>query len=162
MLSVAELLLGLSRHLSTYTLGPDRAALGSLEFAGNVLEMAMRLRGSGVSSGPRVQAIGFDVGIARRRLDSEVLPTLEALGWVDVTRDQDGDLYSVSERIPPLAEVVHKADAILAMARPDGAERAVLKILDATTMLPLTRASALEVAMEVSTEQEAERALNYL
>jgi hypothetical protein len=81
---------------------------------------------------------------------------------VETVRDQEGNLLSVSELIPPLAEVVAKADGILAIARPDGAERAVLNILDATTTLPLTRDAAIEVGVEVATEHEAERALNYL
>ncbi len=63
MLSTAELLLGISRHLGTYAVGPDRAALGQLEFAGQVLELAIRLRGSGTSTGDRVAAIAVDAGI---------------------------------------------------------------------------------------------------
>ena len=34
VLTEAELVLGLSRHLSAYARGPERAALGELEFAG--------------------------------------------------------------------------------------------------------------------------------
>lgn len=162
MLSTAESLLGLSRHLGAYALGPERAALGQLEFAGSVLELAMRLRGSGVSTSRRVAAIALDAGIDRRRLLGDLLPTLEALQLVDLAHGPDGDLYSVTERIPPLNELLALADAILGAAFPEPVERGVLAILNATTVMPITRDSAIEEGTRVASEQDAERALGYL
>jgi hypothetical protein len=43
LLSTAELLLGLTRHLRTYTRGPERTALGQLEFARLVSLKKLRL-----------------------------------------------------------------------------------------------------------------------
>ncbi len=78
VLTDAELVLGLSRHLSAYTMGPERAALGELEFAGWVFDVAFRLRGSTTSPARRVRAIGLDVGLSNRNL-REVMTTLETM-----------------------------------------------------------------------------------
>jgi len=106
VLSDAEVLLGLSRHLSAYALSPSTAALEQLSFAGWVYEMAWRLRGSGVSSPERVEAIAVEARISRRRLLGDVLPTLETLGWVSLQRKADGALHAVVEVIPPAAELL--------------------------------------------------------
>lgn len=162
MISTAELLVGLSRHLGTYTLGPDRAALGSLEFSGNVLEIAIRLRGSVVSTMDRVSAIALDAGVPRRSLVNEILPTLETLGWLEVNRDKDSRPASVSEQIPPTGELLAYADRILEIAVPDDVELAVLEILKLTIRLPVTRKTALEAASGLAGEGRAKRALDYL
>lgn len=162
MLTTAETLLGLTRHLSAYTIGPDRAALAQLEYAGQVLELAIRLRGSGVSPGARVGAIGIDAGIARRHLVSEILPALESLGWVECRRDDSAVVLAVSETIPPLEQLLTYADTILELVRPDPLERAVLAMLDATTVMPITRTTAIGVGNEVASEEAAARALNVL
>jgi hypothetical protein len=80
MLTDAELILGLSRHLGAYAVGPAKAAFAQLEFAGHVFEMAWRLQGSGLSSGRRVSAIAMEAGIGERMLQHEVLPALASLG----------------------------------------------------------------------------------
>ena len=162
MLTTAESLLGLSRHLAEYALGPDRAALGNLEFAGHVLEIAVRLRGSGVSTANRVAAISLDAGIPLRSLELQVLPALEMLGWLDFERDSDRSLQIVSEQIPPLPELVSRANKVLDIANPELVERALLKILDATTAMPLTRETAIEIGIEVADEPIATRAIDYL
>lgn len=162
MLTTAETIVGLTRHLSAYTLGPDRAALAQLEFAGQVLELALRLRGSGVSPGPRIGAIGLDVGVAKRHLNKEILPTLESLGWVECRWDDAGELRAVSEAVPPVQVLLGYADSILDMVRPEPLERAVVAILDASTVLPITRATAIEVGTSVATEEAAKRALDAL
>lgn len=46
----AEMMLGLHRHLTAYSVVPATSALGELQFAGKLYELAFRLRGSGVSS----------------------------------------------------------------------------------------------------------------
>lgn len=162
MLSTAETLLGMTRHLSAYTLGPDRAALAQLEFAGQVLDLSIRLRGSGVSTGPRVVAIALDAGISARLLKREVLPALESLGWVESFYGPDKQLISVSEQLPPLAGLLAAADMILNLATPEPLERAVVAVLDATTVMPITRDTALEVGAEHATAEIAERAVNVL
>ena len=162
VLSTAELLLGLTRHLRAYTMGPERAALGQLEFAGNVLDLALRLRGSGTSPGDRVIAIATDAGIDKRRLMKDVLPTLEALGLVDTQAAPDGRPVVVIERLPPLEELLGLADSILIIAMPEPVELALLKILDLTTIMPETRAGCIEAASVVASEEIAERALGYL
>jgi hypothetical protein len=162
LLSTAEQLLGLTRHLRTYTMGPERAALGQLEFAGNVLEIAIRLRGSGTSPGERVVAIATDAGVDKRRLVFDVLPTLGTLGLIETSLGADGRPTAVIERLPPLPELLALADPILNTALPEPVERALLKILDATTVMPETKASCMQLACEVSSEEQAERALGFL
>jgi hypothetical protein len=162
VLSTAETLLGLSRHLSAYTLGPDRAALAQLEFAGQVLELCVRLRGSGVSTGPRVAAIALDAGISSRLLNREILPTLDSLGWVESFRGDDGKLISVSEHLPPMSALLAQAERILNLATPEPLERAVIAVLDASTVMPITRDTALAVGCEHASEEITARALDVL
>lgn len=161
MISTAEALLGVSRHLAQYTLGPDRAALGTLELAGHMLEMAVRLRGSGVSSGRRVTAIALNAGITRRSLALEILPTLESLNWVEAVWDE-GTLVQLSEQVPPLVEIVGRADDLLKMLRPEPVELAVLDVLDATTRMPLTVGNAVQRATSIAPEEDVRSAISYL
>lgn len=142
VLTDAELLLGLSRHLRVYQMGPERAALDQLEFAGQVLDLAFRLRGSTSSPAPRVAAIGLEMGLGTRHL-RDVVATLEALAWVSVERDTDGQPLSVAESIPAPVDLVASAATLLdtLMVRP--AERAALAILRATSLQPLSIDDAL-------------------
>jgi hypothetical protein len=161
MLSTAELLLGISRHLSEYTAGTDRATLGQLEFAGRVLEIAVRLRGSGVSSARRVAAIGEAAGLSRNETFGQILPSLQALGWVEII-ELDGEPQQVSEAVPPLSELVAQADRILEVVRPQAVERAALLLMDETTKMPVTHARAVELAASRTSEEDALRALRLL
>jgi len=162
ILTDAELVLGLSRHLSAYAMGSDRAALGELEFAGWVFDVAFRLRGSTTSPAARVSAIGTDVGLSARTL-KEVMVTLEQMGWVTVTRDQASAPISVSETIPSAPELVAASDRLFAVLSVGGTERGALTLLRATTMQPLLETEALEatVGSEVS-DREAADALRHL
>ncbi len=146
MLSDAEVLLGLSRHLSAYAMNPSTAALEQLSFAGWVYEMAWRLRGSGASSPERVEAIALEARISRRRLLVDVLPTLETLGWVSVQRKADNTLHAVVEVIPPPTELLGLAESVLEVAMPTATERSALTLLRATTLQPLEVTAALEEA----------------
>ena len=161
MLSTAEMLIGFSRHLGMYAQGPQRAAFGSLEFGGQLLELAVRLHGSGVSSIARVRAIAADAGISDFQFLRQHLPTLETLEWTQVIRN-DGDVIAVSDNVPPFSELFLAADGVLEIASPSPVERAALRLLDATTVMPLTRDRAIEVGVEVATEEEVSRALGYL
>jgi len=162
VISEAEILLGLTRHLNAYAHGPARAALAQLEFAGQILEMAVRLRGSGVSPGRRVVAIGLEAGIAKRRLVQEVLPVLQSLSLIEFQQNHDNKLLSVTEQIPPLPILLNLAESILDIVQPDSEERAIVTILDATTKMPITRDSALEEGSAVSSERAANRALDLM
>ena len=122
--------------------------------------MAVRLRGSGVSPGRRVAAIGLEAGIATRRLVQEVLPILETLGLIECQTNSDNELLLVTEQIPPVPILLDLADSILEIAQPDPEERAIIAILDATTKMPLTRDSALEEGSTQSSERAARRALD--
>jgi len=159
VLTDAELILGLSRHLGVYAVSSAKAGLGQLEFAGQVFELAWRLRESGVSSAGRVSAIGLEAGIAQRTLHRDVLPALESLGWVDLRRDEDGTILVVDERIPPPAELLGLAGSVLDIALPTASERAALVLLRETTMRPLLLEAALEAATSVASEENVRRAL---
>jgi hypothetical protein len=76
VLDDAELLLGVSRHLSTYVVSSAHAALESLQYAGQVYELAWRLRNAPLSSAARIEAIALEAAIGRRQLLRDVLPTL--------------------------------------------------------------------------------------
>jgi hypothetical protein len=163
ILTDAELVLGLSRHLSAYSKGPERAALGELEFAGWVFDVAFRLRGSTTSPARRVQAIGLDVGLTPRDLKS-VMQTLEAMSWITISRDKDDAAVSVSERLPSPADLVAAGPALLNVVGIGANERAALHLLRSTTLQPLLREEALSVAArEVTGDDEAcEEALRCL
>jgi hypothetical protein len=137
------------------------AALESLIYAGQVYEMAWRLRNAPLSSARRVSAIGVEARIGPRQLDREILPTLETLGWARCTRNADGELLSVDSLVPPTSELVGAAGRILDIVMATPVQRAALGILRATTRQPLEREAALEAASEFG-EQAADEALRHL
>lgn len=157
LLTEAELVLGLSRHLSAYAMGSERAALGNLEFAGWVFDLAFRLRGSTTSSAQRVSAIGLDVGLSSRNLTA-VLATLDTIGWVTVARDAQGRPVSVAETMPAAGEMVRSAPRLLEIVGAEPVELAALDLLRATAMQPLVVDDALARAAVASTMDSAETA----
>lgn len=158
VLSDAELTLGLSRHLGAFAMTPERAALGNLEFAGQVFEMAFRLRGSTTSPAPRVKAIGLDASLQPRTL-RDVLATMEELGWISVNRDASGSPLSVNETIPAIPSLIEEGTRVLDMVAAESVERAALHMLRATSMQPLLTDEALEgAAIAARGEEEAAQA----
>lgn len=153
VLSDVELTLGLSRHLSAYAMAPERAALGNLEFAGQVFEMAFRMRGSTTSPAARVSAIGLDAALTPRTL-KDVLATMETLGWISVNRDKNGVALSVNERIPAIPALISAGPAVLDMVAVEAVERAALHLLRATTMQPLLADEALAGATAAADDRE--------
>lgn len=65
LISDAQLILGYSRRLTAYAVSDVHAELETLRFAGQVYEMAWRLRNAQVSSAERVRAIGIEAKIGR-------------------------------------------------------------------------------------------------
>jgi hypothetical protein len=161
MLSDAELLLGLGRHLSAYEVSPTHAALDSLQFAGQVYEMAWRLRDSQVSSAARIEAVSLEARIGPRQLRREVLPTMEQLGWVDCRHDQQGGLTAVEAIIPPNEILINDAARLLDILMPTSIQRAALGLLRATSRQPLTVEAAKQAVSEWG-EEAAEAALGHL
>lgn len=162
VLTEAELLLGLSRHLAAFATASDRAALSELEFVGQVYDMAFRLRGSTTTTSKRVQAISRDIGLKRREL-RDVMATLEALGWLTIERDkQDNNPVSISESIPPASKLVEAAPQVLAIAQISDLEQAALAVIRATTVQPLLRSEALEVASKKANDSDSEAAVHHL
>ena len=157
----SEVLLGLHRHLAHYTVAPATSALGSLQFAGKVLDLAFRLRGSGVSTAARVSALGIGAGISGFELRQTVFPTLEVLGWVRINRDKDGAISSIEDAIPPAVELSAAGGEILAVSHVDDTQSAALLLLKATILHPLEQSEALHVA-SAHGDEAAERALRYL
>ncbi|WP_200939166.1 hypothetical protein [Modestobacter sp. Leaf380] len=164
ILTDAELVLGLSRHLAAYTQGPERAALGNLEFAGWVLDVAFRLRGSTTNPAARVSAIGLDVGLSQRSL-REVIAALETMGWVSVLRDAERKPVSVTEAVPSPGDLVMAAGPLLATVGTELHEYSALALLRATSIQPLLVEDALEVgalARDDTGQEDAETALRLL
>jgi hypothetical protein len=162
VLDDAELLLGVSRHLSAFAISPAHAALESLQYAGQVYEMAWRLRNSQVSSAERILAIGVEAKIGPRQLVREVLPTLEALGWVEVRNDPStGQMVSVDAFIPPAPELIADAGRLLDVVMATPVQRAALALLRATSLQPLEREAALQAASDFG-DDAAAAALRHL
>jgi len=161
MLSDAELLLGLARHLSAYEVSPAHAALDSLQFAGQVYELAWRLRNSQVSRTGRIEAIAIEARIGRRQLHREVLPTMEQMGWIGLVRDRDDQLVSVEALIPPNEVLIADAARLLDTLLVSAIQRAALEIIRATSRQPLPVESAIEAASQWGEEAAAE-ALRHL
>lgn len=162
MLDDAELLLGVSRHLGTYGVTAAHADLDALQFAGQVYEMAWRLRNSGLSSAARVSAIATEAAIGRRNLLRDVLPTLEQLGWIECRFNPENVLLSVNAFIPPPGELIGAAHRLLDIVLATNLQRAALAILRATTLQPLDENAALASAEAIGDEESAKDALRHL
>lgn len=152
MLSDAELLLGLGRHLSAYEISPSHAALDALQFAGQVYELAWRLRNSQVSNATRIEAIAIEARIGTRQLQREVLPTMQQLGWVDCRCDADGRLVAVEALIPPNEVLIADAPRLLDILIVNSVQRAALELIRVTSRQPLPVDSAVEA---VNQDEEA-------
>lgn len=161
MLDDAELLLGVSRHLSTYAISSAHAALDSLQFAGQVYELAWRLKKAPLSSAARIEAIAQEAAIGRRQLLREVLPTLQQLGWVECHDNDEGELDSVDAFIPPTAELISGVDTLLSVVMATPVQHAALALLRATSLQPLEETTALQAAAEFGDAAAAE-ALRHL
>lgn len=163
VLTDAELLLGLSRHLSAFASGPDRAALSELEFLGHVYDLAFRLRGSTTNTAERVYALAVDIGCGRREV-KELIAMLESLGWLTVERDSQNIPQSVSEALPPAENLIAAAPRLLEVAQVSSVELASLAILRATTLQPLMQADALETGSQAASgeTEPAEDAVRHL
>ena len=161
MLDDAELLLGVSRHLSTYAISSAHAALESLQYAGQVYELAWRLRNAGLSSTARIEAIAQEAAIGRRQLLREVLPTLEELGWVECHYNDNNKLISVDAFIPPTKDMIAGVGTLLNIVMATPVQRAALALLRATSLQPLEEVTALQAASEFGDEAAAE-ALRHL
>ena len=159
MISDAQLILGFSRRLTAYSVSPVHAELETLRFAGQVYEMAWRLRNAQVSSAGRVRAIGIEAKIGPLDLDRYVLPTMEQLGWVQCDRGNDGTLVSVSAYVPPNTELLAATEQLLGILLVTPVQRATLEIMRATSIQPLERQAALQ-AGSGHADEAAERALN--
>jgi len=147
--------------MSRFALTPATAGLGDLQFAGKVLEMAFRLRGSGVSTLARVGAIGVDAGISGRELAQMVLPTLESLGWVHLSRGSTSAIEAVEDSLPPFVELLNAGPRLLATVGLDAFQSAALGLLEATTLQPLEQEAALDAVAEFGAEA-AQNALDCL
>lgn len=161
ILSDAELILGLSRHLGAYARSAETASLDTLQAAGWIVDMAFRLRGNTSSTPDRVWAIGMDIGLGQRDLQF-VIAKMEALGWLAVDRDQQRKPLSVIEAIPAPADLVKATPKILQACDANPSDYALLELLRATTLQPLLLTEALAVAAQGTSEQSANDAVRRL
>lgn len=163
MITDGQLILGLSRHLSAYSMSPVHARLDSLACSGQIYEMAWRLRNAQVSSAARVQAIGIEAKISPYILTTRILPVMQQLGWVHCEYRQNAplEMESVTAIIPPDVELLGSVDRLLGIMMTSPVERAVLALLRATSVQPLERDAALQHAAAHG-DQAAEDALHCL
>lgn len=157
----AELVLGLWRHLSAFSISPSTAALGNVAAAGKVYEMAWRLRLSGVSTLPRVNAIGIEAKIAPVELRMTLLPILEQLGWIRINRSPDSQIESIDEVLPATQELLAGVHQVFGIMSLTSVEFAALELLRATTRQPLEKDAALQAAAAYG-DESAEEALRHL
>lgn len=157
----AEMMLGLHRHLTAYSVVPATSALGELQFAGKLYELAFRLRGSGVSTIPRFDAVAVSSGIPALEARMMLLPSLDALGWVRISRDSNGQPVSIDDVVPPVPQLLGASDGVLDIVRASDTQRAALTLLRVTSALPLERTEALHEAAEFG-DEAAEDALGHL
>ena len=157
----AEMLLGLHRHLTAYSVVPATSALGELQFAGKLYELAFRLRGSGVSPVARYNAVAVSAGISSIEAQRMLLPSLEALGWLRVNRDAASTAVSVEDVVPPVPQLLALADRVLDTVGTNETQRAALALLRATSLMPLERTEALQTASTFG-DENAEEALRHL
>lgn len=157
----AELVLGLWRHLSAFSVTSSTAALGNLTAAGKIYEMAWRLRLSGVSTIQRVNAIGIEAKIAPVELRMTLLPILEQLGWIKITRSPDWQIQSIDEVLPATPELIEGVGKVFDIMSLTSIEFAALDILRATTRQPLETEAALQSAAAYG-DEAAETALRHL
>lgn len=165
ILTDAELILGLSRHLPTFQMDANRAAFENLELGGQTLDLAFRLRRSVSNTPARVEAIGLDAGISPRLLKT-VLHTLEQLGWLAVNRDNEGRPTNVDESVPEPRVVVQAAPRLLRILLVTPVELAALGLLRLTTLLPVETRTALHEVTQLDgvngSSEVAEKALRHL
>lgn len=145
LLNDAELVLGLSRHLSAFQMSSDKAALENLESAGWVLDMAFRLRGSTVNSPERVRAIALDVKLGPRSLKS-VIATLESMEWVAVERDTAMNPVSLDETVPVPGTLLAALPKLLGVLQVSPEEYAAVDLLRSTSLRPQLSEEALHSA----------------
>lgn len=145
ILSDAELVLGLSRHLSAYAKTSERADLDTIEFAGWIYDLAFRLQGSTTNTPGRVRAMGRDIGLGQRDLTS-VVATMEQLGWLIVDRDAQGRPLVVTETMPAPGILIAESDNVLTACDAQPHDYAALSLLRATTLQPLVIEDALAAA----------------
>lgn len=110
----------------------------------------------------RVEAFATAVGIGRRDLHRELLPTMEHLGWVHLERRPDGGISVVSESVPPTQVLFGRADKLLDHAIPDEVERMALLVLEATTIMPTSMETAFDLCTKHGGTVEARRAIENL
>lgn len=115
---------------------PATSALGELQFAGKLYELAFRLRGSGVSGISRLDAIAVSAGITSIDARMMLLPCLETLGWVRVNRNADNNLISVDDVIPPVPQLLAASSRVLDIVNAGATQRAALALLRATSLMP--------------------------
>lgn len=157
----AELVLGLWRHLSAFSVTASTAALGNVAAAGKIYEMAWRLRLSGVSTINRVNAIGIEAKIPPVELRMTLLPLLEQLGWIKIARSDKWQIESIDAIVPPADELIGAVETVLELMSITDTEYAALDILRATTRQPLETEAALHTAASHG-DAAAEEALRHL
>ncbi|BBX94143.1 hypothetical protein H5U98_22790 [Mycolicibacterium boenickei] len=163
ILSDAELVLGLSRHLSAYAKTSERADLDTIEFAGWIYDLAFRLQGSTTNTPGRVRAMGRDIGLGQRDLTS-VVATMEQLGWLIVDRDAQGRPLVVTETMPAPGILIAESDNVLTACDAQPHDYAALSLLRATTLQPLVIEDALAAAKTApgASDETAEDAVRTL
>lgn len=159
VISDAEILLGLSRHLGIYEISPAHAALEDLQLAGQIYEISWRLKGSGRAKKARVDALIQSAGILRRRAWSDILPVMGQLDWVEIGTSDNGTPEFISEFIPPSQELVDSSGRILDLLMVDGVQRCSLVVIRATSRRPLT---IDELRSEASDDPNLDEALRHL
>ena len=147
------------KHLRTFRVD-DAVRFEATGIAGKGADLLGRLRGLETYTPKHVRSLAQDVGITNRELQDTIVPRLEELGILQVTRDSAGRARELR------AVVIGEDDVMAQVARlwmhldPDASERGALCLLGKVASLPCTEDEALAACTDEGlAEEEARLAL---
>jgi len=141
------------KHLRNF----DQQAVAPFEatsLAGKTCDLLGRMRQLAPYGPAALRPLLADAGITRLEFKNTLLPLLETLGILQVSR-RGGSVHSVQAQVLSQADVMDQAARCWETLDPEPAERGALELLRRTADLPLTReeAAALLVSNGLGEEE---------
>lgn len=147
------------KHLRTFRID-DAVRFEATVIAGKAGDLLGRLRGLETYTSKHVRSLGQDVGVTNRELQDTIVPTLEALEILQVTRDSAGRIREVRAILIGEDDVMAQVSRLWDHLDPDPSERGALCLLGRVASLPCSEDEALAACTEEGlAEDEARVAL---